>query len=150
MRYSTQEVYECVGVTHHVLHALICYMNFCTYVKNAMKVHRACKGFIDACPVGAGLQPHFRVSPARVWVPQRQALWGWLQSSGRYHLQLFVLCLLVIVYWNNVITPSASCCTFPNGLLRFLGLISSSLNFQIRDSLCGSKKHISTKYKFIC
>lgn len=88
--------------------------------------------------VVAGLQPHFLVPPACVWVRQRQPVLVWLPSSWRYHLQLFVLCLLVIVYWNNVIIPSASCCTFPNGLLRFLAFISSSLNFRIGVSLCGS------------
>lgn len=123
----------------HVLHALICLMSFCTYIKNMMKTHRVCKEVIDACLVGAGLQPHFWVPPACVWVCQRQPVLVWLLSSQRYHLQLFVLCLLVIVYWNNAIIPSASCCAFPNGLLRFLVLIISSLNFRIGDSLCSSR-----------
>lgn len=76
-------------------------------------------------------------SPACVWVPQRKPILIWRLSSRRYHLQLFVLCLLVIVYSNSMITPSASCCTFPNGLLRFLACFSSTPNFRI--SLCGSR-----------
>lgn len=91
-------------------------------------------------------RPHWRGAaapaprPSSLWlVPQRPPLFLWLPSSPRYHLQLFVLCLLAIVYWNNAITPSASCCTFPNGLLRFPAPVSSSLNFRIGDSFCGSR-----------
>lgn len=98
-----------------------------------------CKGFIDASLVGAGLQPHFLVPPAYAWVLQRQPVLVWLLSSWRYHLQLFVLCLLVIVYWNNVIIPSAFWCTFPNSHLRFPAVTCSSVNFQSRVYLCGSR-----------
>lgn len=55
---------------------------------------------------------------------QRQPVLVWLLSSPRYHLQLFVLCLLLVVDWNNVIVPPR---ILPD--LGFLALVGFSLNF---------------------
>lgn len=52
-------------------------------------------------------------------VCQRQPVLVWLLSSPRYHLQLFVLCLLLVVCWNNVIVPPASRRSFARAFLDF-------------------------------
>lgn len=69
---------------------------------------------------------------------QRQPVLVWLLSSPRYHLQLFVLCLLLIVYWGGVIIA-----LHPAGpwqrLLGFPALLRLSLNLGVRAPLGGCR-----------
>lgn len=135
------------GVTHRVLHALVCWVDFCTRVRGAMEIRGVWEGFAVALPAWRRAVTPFP-GPHSLCLPcQRQPGLVWLLSSPRYHLQLLVLCLLLIVYWNNVIIPLCILPDLCNGPLGFLALVRFSLNFRVRAGLCGSR---NTESKFVC
>lgn len=133
--------------TRHVLHALICQMNFCTSIKNVMKIHRVCKGFIDARLVDAGLQSHFPVSSLC------------LGSSEEAHFNLAPV--------QQKVSPTTFCSLsssnclleqrdyslcIPLYLSKWPSQISSLYQFfsELLNQPVWQQKHTRTKCKFIC
>lgn len=133
--------------TCYVLHALICQMNFCTSIKNTMKICRVCKGFVDACLVGAGLQSHFAISSLC------------LGSSEEAHFNLAPV--------QQKVSPATFCSLSSSNCLleqhdyslcillylsKWPSQISSLFQFyaKLSNQPVWQQKHMSTKCKFIC